>query len=143
MPLVRAARNAEAEEASRCAIETLERLPPGRELAYAYADQAYIRMITRDNAAGAAWAQKAIDGAREIGDVDLLAYALNMKGTARVMAGEIEPGIELLFESLELARREGLELRVYGALGMLGSGLSRDVRAGARRALSAGDARPC
>jgi DNA-binding CsgD family transcriptional regulator len=124
MPLVRAARNAEAEEASRSAIELLERLPAGRELANAYADQAYIRMISRDNAEGAAWAQKAIDAARELGDLDLLSYALNMQGTSRVMAGEIEPGVELLLESLELARREGLELRVFGALGMLGSGLT-------------------
>ena len=142
MPLVRAARNAEAEEASRSAIDALERLPPGRELAYACADQAYIRMISRDNAEGAAWAQRAIDGAREIGDVDLLAYALNMKGTARVMAGEIEPGIELLFESLELARSEGLELRVYGALGMLGSGLSEMYELERGEQLPAGDARP-
>jgi DNA-binding CsgD family transcriptional regulator len=124
LPLVRAARNGEAERASRGAIETLEQLPPGRELAHAYADQAYIRMISRDNAEGAAWAQKAIGAARDLGDLDLLAYALNMRGTSLMMAGEIETGIALLLESLELARREALELRVYGALGMLGSGLS-------------------
>ena len=124
LPLVRAARNDEAEYASRTAIEQLEALRADRELAYAYADQAYIRMISRDNADGAAWAKKAMDAARELGDLDLLSYALNMHGTSRMMAGEIERGIDYLLESLELARREGLDYRVYAALGMLGSGLA-------------------
>lgn len=123
-PLVRAGRNDEAEEASREAIEWLERLPPGRELAHAYADQAYIRMISRDNAEGAAWAAKAIAAARQLDDADLLAYALNMHGVSHVMAGEVERGVGDLRESLEVARRNGLEVRVYHTLGMLGSGLA-------------------
>ena len=57
----RLGRNREAEEASREAIEVLESLPPGRELAWAYAVQAYARMLSRDNAEGVLWGTKAVD----------------------------------------------------------------------------------
>ncbi len=124
IPLIRAGRNDEAEEASRDAIAELEALPRGRELALAYADQAYARMIARDNDAGVEWGERAVTAARELDDVDTLVYGLNMVGTSHVMAGRIEQGIPLLLESLELARREGLEFREYLALIMLGSGLA-------------------
>jgi DNA-binding CsgD family transcriptional regulator len=124
IPLIRAGRNDEAEEASRAAIAELEALPRGRELALAYADQAYARMIARDNDAGVEWGRRAVAAARAAGDGDTLVYGLNMVGTSHVMAGRLEEGIPLLLESLELARREGLEFREYLALIMLGSGLS-------------------
>ncbi len=54
----RLGRNREAEAASRESIEVLESLPPGRELAWAYAVQAYARMLNRDNAEGVAWGRR-------------------------------------------------------------------------------------
>ena len=124
IPYLRAGRNAEAEDASRTAIGLLEALPPGRELASAYADQAYARMLNRDNADGVAWGEKAVAAAESLGDDDTLAYGLNMVGTSLVMAGEIERGVPLLQRSLEIARAAGLEVRVVSVLNMLGSGLA-------------------
>ena len=124
IPYIRAGRNAEAEAASRRAIEILEALPAGPELATAYADQAYARMLSRDNAAGVAWGEKAVAAAEALDDRDTLSFGLNMVGTSYVMAGETERGLEFLLRSLRLAQEEDLELRVYQALFMLGSGLA-------------------
>ena len=69
--LTRLGRNREAEEASRESIEVLESLPPGRELAWAYAVQAYARMLSRDNAEGVAWGRKAVAAAVAAGDPEI------------------------------------------------------------------------
>jgi DNA-binding CsgD family transcriptional regulator len=116
-------RNEEAEEASRAAIAVLETAPAGRQLAHAYAAQAYMRMLNRDNADGAAWGARAAELAREIGDLETLAYALNMIGTSNVMAGEIEVGVDHLLESLRIARENDLRVWIGPALSMLGTGL--------------------
>ena len=116
-------RNAEAEAASLRAIELLERLPPGPELTSAYAMQASLRMLSRDNADGVVWGERALAAAERLGDDEGRAFALNMIGTSYVMAGEIDRGVESLLASLELSREIGSEVRVHSALGMLGSGL--------------------
>jgi DNA-binding CsgD family transcriptional regulator len=116
-------RNAEAEEASRTAIELLEQQPPSLELARAYGTQAYMRMLDRDTAEGVEWGERAAELARRLGDRETLAFALNMVGTSRLMAGEIDEGVSRLLRSLELARAEGLEQQVASALSMLGTGL--------------------
>lgn len=123
VPLLRAGRNTEAEAASRAAIELLETLPPTRELGSAYADQAYARMLSRDNSDGVMWGEKAVALATELGDRDTIAFGLNMVGTSHVMAGEIDRGVGYLRRSLALARADGMEHRIASALGMLGSGL--------------------
>lgn len=119
----RLGRNREAEAASREAIEILEALPPGRELAWAYAVQAYARMLARDNAEGVAWGRKAVEAARAVGDREIESYGLNMAGTSLVMAGEIEAGVGDLLASLDLARAAGNEVFTMTALSMLGTGL--------------------
>jgi DNA-binding CsgD family transcriptional regulator/tetratricopeptide (TPR) repeat protein len=122
-PLIGANRHPEAERASLEAIERLERHPLGPELVNAYATQAYLRMLARDNADGVVWGERALSAAEELGDEDGVMFALNMIGTSHLMGGEIERGVEYLLRSLELARAAGSELRIAGALGMLGSGL--------------------
>jgi DNA-binding CsgD family transcriptional regulator len=116
-------RNAEAEAASLRGIELLEQLPLGPELAVAYAMQASLRMLNRDNADGVAWGERALAAAEQLDDDEGRSFALNIIGTSRVMAGEIEQGVESLLQSLEVARALGNEVRVNSALGMLGSGL--------------------
>ena len=123
VPYIRAGWNAEAEKASRAAVDVLEALPPGPELASAYATRAYMRMISRDNADGVTWGEKAVAAAEALGDRDTVAYGLNMIGTSYVMSGEIDRGVDFLLRSLEEARKDGLEVRVASALSMLGSGL--------------------
>ena len=115
--------NAGAEEASRMAIEVLEPAGPGPELARAYATQAYIRMLNRDNADGVAWGTRGAELAERFGDLDTLAYALNMIGTSHVMAGEIDTGIDHLLDSLGVAREHDLWIWIGPALSMLGTGL--------------------
>jgi len=123
IPYITGGRNEEAEASSRAAIEMLEELPASRELGMAYAAQAYVRMIDRDNADGVVWGRKAVDVAELFDDAELLAFGLNMIGTSHVMAGETELGIDFLQRSLGVAREYSLELRVGAALSMLGSGL--------------------
>lgn len=118
----RLGRNREAEEASRESIKVLESLPPGRELAWAYAVQAYARMLNRDNADGAAWGRKAAEAAAALGDRAVEAFGLNMLGTSLLMAGDLDRGARHLRESLEIAREEGHEVFVMSALSMLGTG---------------------
>jgi DNA-binding CsgD family transcriptional regulator/tetratricopeptide (TPR) repeat protein len=119
----RLGRNQEAEASSREAIEVLESLPPGRELAWAYAVQAYARMLSRDNDAGVAWGRKAVAAAIEAGDREVEAYGLNMAGTSLLMAGRIDEGVRELERSLAIAGEEGHEVFRMSALNMLGTGL--------------------
>ena len=116
-------RNAEAEAASREAIVVLESVEPGPELARAYAAQAYVRMLNRDNADGVAWGTRSAALAEQLGEVDTLAYALTTIGTSHLMAGEIDTGVEFLRRSLTIGREHGLWLWVGPTLSMLGSGL--------------------
>ena len=116
-------RNAEAEAASLRAIELLEQLPAGPELANAYSMQASLRMLSRDNADGVVWGERALAAAERLGDDEGRSFALNMIGTSYVMAGETDRGVESLLRSLELARAQNNEVRINSALGMLGSGL--------------------
>jgi hypothetical protein len=61
MPLVSFGPNAEAEEASVAAIDVLEKLPPGPELAIAYWSQAYMRSsraTTTTASSGAGWPRR-------------------------------------------------------------------------------------
>jgi DNA-binding CsgD family transcriptional regulator len=116
-------RNEEAEQSSRAAIELLAPLPPSRELATAYATQAYMRMLNRDNGDGVEWGRRAVELARALDDPDTLSFGLNMIGTSQVMAGDIEEGVDHLLQSLAVGKEHELESRIIGAYSMLGSGL--------------------
>jgi DNA-binding CsgD family transcriptional regulator/tetratricopeptide (TPR) repeat protein len=122
-PYIALGRNAEAEEASLAAIEVLEQLPRSSELAVAYACQAYMRMLGRDNYDGVFWGGKAETLAEETGDHDTRALGLNLIGTSYVMAGEIERGIDYLLRSIDVAKQSGIQYRVGAGYSMLGSGL--------------------
>ena len=54
--------------------------------------------------------------AEALGDRDILAFGLNMVGTSHMMAGRIDEGVDDLLRSLEIARADGLELRIQLAL---------------------------
>jgi DNA-binding CsgD family transcriptional regulator/tetratricopeptide (TPR) repeat protein len=116
-------RNVEAEAASRTAIEILETLPPGPELAMAYASHAFVQMIRRDNDDAVTSGQKAVALARRFDLPETLAFALNAIGSALITAGEIDPGVGFLGQSLDVARAHQLDQRVAHALTNLGSAL--------------------
>jgi DNA-binding CsgD family transcriptional regulator len=115
--------NDTAEEASREAIEILEKLPPGRELALAYTYQGYLRMLNRDNDEGVRWGKRGLELATRLRDTEIEAFALNTIGTSHVMAGEIDRGREYIQQSLEVALEYGLDRWVASAYSMLASGL--------------------
>jgi DNA-binding CsgD family transcriptional regulator/tetratricopeptide (TPR) repeat protein len=100
--------HAEAEEAARQAVELLEELEPGRELAMAYAAVAQLRMLTDDRDAAVAWGTKAIELAEELGDREALVHALNTVGNVEASAGDTG-GIAKLQRSRDLALEARLE----------------------------------
>jgi ATP/maltotriose-dependent transcriptional regulator MalT len=101
-----AGRGAEAEAAATAALEVLEPLPPGPELAMAYSNLAQIRMLADDTEGALAWGRRAIDLAQHLGETETLIHALANVGTARQNAGD-DGGKEDLIRSLQLARERG------------------------------------
>ena len=118
--LVRAGRNAEAEEASRRAIQVLRALPPGPALAHAYRIQANLRMLNRDRAEAVRWGRKAIALAERIGDRETLIGGYNVIGAAMLVYGD-DRGRRHIEHSLALARDAGLPELVGLAFVNLGS----------------------
>jgi DNA-binding CsgD family transcriptional regulator len=109
----------ESEEAARRAVEMLEPLPPSRELAMACANLASLRKEAEDAAGAAAWGERAIDLARDLGEVAILVHALNTIGTSEGLARGLGAA-QKLEESLELAQRAGLEEQIARAYLHLG-----------------------
>jgi len=112
---------AEAEQVSNAAVELLETLPPGRELAQAYHARASLFMLNRDYADAIAWGEKAIELAERFNDRKTLSGAYNAVGSAWLFS-DFERGREYLEKSLEIARDDGSEWDVARAYSNLGSG---------------------
>jgi DNA-binding CsgD family transcriptional regulator len=130
--------NATAEHEARLAVELLEPLEPGRELAMAYSNLAQLRMLARDEPATTEWGTRAIAIAERLGDTEILAHALNNVGTARLHR-DLPEGRPMIERSLELALAAGLEEHVARAYTNLGAGLlDRRELAVADRYLGAG-----
>ena len=106
--------NATAETEARAAVELLEALPAGPELAMAYSNMSQLRMLSGDVAAAVGWGGRAIGLAEQHDAVDVLAHALNNVGTAELGSGTAE-GADKLARSLELALEAGLEEHVARA----------------------------
>jgi DNA-binding CsgD family transcriptional regulator len=96
----------EAEEAATAALEVLEALPPGPELAMAYSTLAQLRMLADDQAGALFWGERAIAMAQERGETETLIHALTNVGTARLHL-ENSQGREEVERSLQLALEHG------------------------------------
>ncbi|HEV8190429.1 MAG TPA: LuxR C-terminal-related transcriptional regulator, partial [Ktedonobacterales bacterium] len=104
-------------QAERCgvaAVELLETLPPGHELALAYANMSHVRMLEGDIADTELWSGRAIELAERIDDAEALSYALNSLG-AVLLDGNDERGGSHLERSLAIALEHGLEDHVARA----------------------------
>ena len=106
MPLVRALRNADADQASRRAIALAETLPAGPVLARAYATEAYLRMLNRDYMEAVAWGEKAIAMADRFQTRDVLASAYNSMGAALLFV-DYPRGCEYVTTGLRIASELG------------------------------------
>ncbi|MDR7481811.1 MAG: LuxR C-terminal-related transcriptional regulator [Armatimonadota bacterium] len=114
-------RSAEAAAHAQEAIDLLEPLPHGPELATAYATRSSLGMLARDARAVIEWGTKAIELARRIGATQALARALNAVGSTEIVLLERREGIARLEESFRVAKEAGLDIAASGALGNLGS----------------------
>ena len=104
-------RTIEAERAARAAVTLLEALPPGRELAMAYATLAVTCGAAARAEEAVGWAGRALELAERLDDAEVAARALATIGVCE-FAGE---GRGKLEQALELAQRAGLAEQVGNA----------------------------
>jgi DNA-binding CsgD family transcriptional regulator len=103
-----AGRTREGEPVALAAVELLERLTPGHELAMAYGNVSQRRMVMEDVKEAVAWGTRAFELARRLDDTEALVYALTNIGGAEFMTGTLEGRLKLE-RALALAQRHGLE----------------------------------
>jgi DNA-binding CsgD family transcriptional regulator/tetratricopeptide (TPR) repeat protein len=104
-------KNVEAERLAAEAIELLETLPPGRELARAYSTMSGRRMLMSDPVQAVIWGELAIALAEKLGDTETVSGALSNMGSAEMCAGD--PGGQVRLErSLAISLEHGYESRV-------------------------------
>jgi tetratricopeptide (TPR) repeat protein len=102
------------------AIELLERETPGRELALAYTHSAADHMVANRSADCAAWSEKALALAQQLGLEAEAIRARQLRGLARCQQGDMVEGLADLREALRLSLDLGLgneTIRSYGNLG--------------------------
>jgi len=107
-------RTAEAERSARDAVELLERLPAGRELASAYANLAAICAAAARSEEAISWAGRALDLAERLDDTEIAVHAL-------ATIGSCQGDDEQLEQSLARARRAGLAVQVGRAFILAGA----------------------
>lgn len=88
------------------AIATLERLPPGRALAKAYAYRAEEELFAGDTADAMTFADRALTLLEERLD-EVAVMALHIRGDARCSMGELDAGLEDLEDALRRAEEAG------------------------------------
>jgi DNA-binding CsgD family transcriptional regulator len=108
-------RTGEAAKAADLSVEVLERLPPGSELAEAYATRTFLFKDQEDRANTRAWGERAIALAEQVGAPDTAIRALNDVGTIELLEG-LPSGREKLERSRRLAHQSGLEYDAARAL---------------------------
>ncbi len=99
---------AAAETYANEAVQVLESLPAGAELAMAYSNKAQLAMLAGENAEAIHWGERAIVLAKQTDDVDALIHALNNVGSA-YLDERNEQGRAYLERSLQLALEQGFE----------------------------------
>jgi DNA-binding CsgD family transcriptional regulator/tetratricopeptide (TPR) repeat protein len=108
----------EAEAAAVRAVAVLEPLPPGRQLAMAYSNQAQLDMLANRAEAAMGWAGRAIELARRLDDAETLSHALANIGSARLQNGDPAGRVELE-QAFQVAVAAGLEDHAARAVGNL------------------------
>jgi DNA-binding CsgD family transcriptional regulator len=91
------------------AVEMLEALAPGHELAMAYANVSQRRMVLEDLDGARSWGNRAIELAERLDDPDTLSYALTNVGAAELRVADFDAGRAKVERALEIAQRHGFE----------------------------------
>jgi DNA-binding CsgD family transcriptional regulator len=115
---------AEAQRHALEAVQTLEPLPAGRELAMAYSNLSQLYMLSYDTAPTLEWGHKALDLAVTLGDVEIQAHALNNIGTVKHADMDLS-GLDDLKASLKISLENGFDEHTARAYVNLSS---KDVR---------------
>jgi len=115
-----AGRGAEAHEYATAAVEALEALPPGPELAMAYSNRAQLDMLSHHSDSAIDWAQRTLKLAEPLGRRDIMSHALNNLGTARLI-GDDPAGWADVEKSLQIALDNGYQEHVARAYTNLSS----------------------
>ncbi len=111
-------RGVEAREVGLEAVARLEALQPGRELADAYTNLAFLHAVSGLSAVSQQWGQRAFELAERLDDPVALSAACIRLGEIQLAQGR-EEGWGVLHRGLALAKREGLEEKVAEALFLL------------------------
>ena len=112
----------EARETAEAAVKLLEQLPPGHELAMAYAALSALAIFSEDAEAVTVWAGRAIELGERLDDAEASIIALGSLGVSEALRGS-RKGTEKLEQTLERAAERGLVFQVaraYLLLGMAG-----------------------
>jgi DNA-binding CsgD family transcriptional regulator/tetratricopeptide (TPR) repeat protein len=107
-------RSGDAERFATQAMNTLEPLGVSNELAMAYSNKSQLAMLGAHLDSAIEWGEKAIEMARQLGNPEIEAHALNNVGMAR-MRDVGDPGWEEVEQSLQISLRHGLQDHVARA----------------------------
>ena len=106
-------RSEEARLTARQAVELLEQLPPGRELAMAYTNLSFLLVWIGDKSGAWHTAHQALDLAERLDDPDALCKAL-LTVAWRELPDDPDRGLATLDRAAALAEERGLEELVAG-----------------------------
>ena len=81
-------RGQDARKLAKEAVQILEQLPPGPELAMAYSAMSQLHMLAEDGLAAVEWGQRALQIAEPLGLTETVVHALNNVGTAELHMGD-------------------------------------------------------
>ena len=112
--MLRLGKMRDARRLAKQAIDMLEALPAGGELAWAYGNQAHIMQVVDHYREALSWALKALSLAKRLGDQELVVFSLNDLGTARLWLGD-HAGRDDLLDSARLAIEYGLTEHLFRA----------------------------
>jgi DNA-binding CsgD family transcriptional regulator/tetratricopeptide (TPR) repeat protein len=113
-------RTAEASELAQSALELLETLQPGPELAMAYSNLSQLEMLAYHGPEAIQWGERAIELATKFDNQPILAHAYTNVGSARASIGdEYEEGCRLIEQGAQIARAHGLHDDVSRSLANL------------------------
>ena len=112
----------EAERFAMQAIDVLDNQPASRAKAMAYTNMSFLKMQSDETDECIRWSEKAIVLANELNDEEILAFALNSKGSTIMLNRQtMQEGIALLQQSLTIALKNGYHEHVARAYTALGS----------------------
>jgi DNA-binding CsgD family transcriptional regulator len=117
-----AGENPDGHAEARRAVELLEGLPPGPELAMAYSNMSQMAMVAFDMDRARSWGERAHVLAEQLGDTEIVIHALNNLGSAELGGGSLS-GTDKLELSLAMALAAGLDEHVARAYSNLAAGM--------------------